>query len=376
MSNKYKNSLKSHQNNWLEKYPEGGQISPPKEKPLVQADNTRVDQSTATWLDKYSNEPVALGEDVFTTKGALDAALKPASNLPMNTKIPVWNNKKDVGNSTTDLVSPDIHRSPAKGTTEAMVGLDDPILNLLILGQSSTAKGVANSLRSTIKENFYPRSGLDWMKNWYSNPIIKNKVTNSEANFAGRADYFNDLLKEYQPKNYIDLAKDKGLKQYFKLSPTTSGASYGRPESIYINRTLSTPLSIESTRAHELTHLVERNGRLFSSEEEKQLLEPFIKVKKKQSFLEKLSGYGQNYYIGPTEIHARMNEARYLLNKTPEQPFTIKDFDYIKRRNNWFGMGKYIEDKSAFVKLMNKFYTPTAIGLGIKSFNNKDNSKK
>ena len=52
-----------------------------------------------------------------------------------------------------------------------------------------------------------------------------------------------------------------------------------------------------------------------------------------------------------------MNQARFELNLSPKDKFTPKMFDKISKKHGWYGMGKYIKDKSSFIENMNKFWT-------------------
>jgi hypothetical protein len=212
-------------------------------------------------------------------------------------------------------------------------------------------------------KNLQTESAVDWMKSWYKDPDFLRRYGDEGRFSPETAQFFIlDALNKYQPKNYINLLKDKGLRTYLNKSIDTGGVSYGVPESIYVNRTMQLPFNkkgLESVRAHELTHLIENNGYYLSVDDERRLLAPFgyshvDQIPKKRN---------PRYYLDPSEIHARMNQARFDLGLTPKDQFTEKMFDQISKRYGWYGMGKYIKNKQGFIDLMNKFWaaTPYAI---------------
>lgn len=219
--------------------------------------------------------------------------------------------------------------------------------------------------------------GESWIKNWYGHPETKIRASayenlNPEATFSlsgsEKINMAKQELEKYKDKDYIDLLNDKGLPTYLKNSTSTRGLSYGVPDGIYVKSQPMFGLNTvgrQSTKVHELTHLAENNGRIFNSKENNSLLEPFgydesIYMSEKTP-LEILGSRDKAYYVQPTEIHARMNEARYNLNLKPDDVFTENDFNTVQNGNNWFGMGKYIKDKDKFIKLMNNFYSGAAI---------------
>ena len=236
--------------------------------------------------------------------------------------------------------------------------------------------------------NLKTQSGLDWSKKWYNNPeIVQRKkamaygdfdddAINNAAEFNSKAyvQYAKESLNQYKPKSYIDLLKDKGLKEYFNYGLTTGGLSYGRPDQIYVNRPMYFPFDkqgLESVRVHELSHLVNRNGSGLAFPEEKMLLKPFgfeddiVRLNKIKEIKSKSKKKWASYYTEPTEIKARMDQARFDLNLSPEDKFTPEMFDKISKKNNFYGMGKYINDKDAFIDLMNNFWAVPAVGVAV-----------
>ncbi len=243
-------------------------------------------------------------------------------------------------------------------------------------------EGIKQNFRNFNPSNLKTDSAVDWMNKWYSHPDFKRRYTTPLYKTDDTIDpylaeymqdYFLSSLAEYEPKNYFNLLKDRGLGAYLQNSLTTAGLSYGKPEGIYVNRTQFAPFNrkgIESTRAHELTHLIEQNGVHLRPADEKALLEPFgysnrNEVPYKSGIFSQLTGDNPQYFLDPTEIHARMNEARFNLGLSPDDVFTTEMFDKIAKTYNWYGMGRYIKDKKKFVDLMNNFWAvPAVIGTG------------
>ena len=73
----------------------------------------------------------------------------------------------------------------------------------------------------------------------------------------------------------------------------------------------------------------------------------------------------KDYYLDPSEIHARMNQARFHFDLSPGDKFTKEMANEISKLNDFNGMTRYIQDKKAFMDLMNNFWsTPAAVTLG------------
>ena len=294
-----------------------------------------------------------------------------------------------------------------------------------------------SSINKKISENFYgglenyfpvkaKQSGQQWLQDWYEHPIIQKrlidnapkeeellKLENLKENLRQGKIQFDDgtwgnIRKEdaqtvlrndflfnegqvrpnfispthypMQNKSYIDLRKDKGTKAVFDINQnsistlpnivSTAGLSYGTPDGIYINR-LVHPFentAKQSTKIHEGTHLLEANGKMFTSKESQILQEPF-----NINSSEKLN----DYFTNPTEIHARMNQIRHALKKSPEDIITLEEIGKLNTKNKLFGMGPYIKDSKKFVDLMNNFYAvPAAIGTGVLLNNNSEQPKQ
>jgi hypothetical protein len=263
-----------------------------------------------------------------------------------------------------------------------------------ILSNTNKAKSSIFSKLKSVLDNYNPlnvdsESSVDWMKDWYSDPDF---VRRYEANKSSSADIMQphilSQLNQYQPKNYLDLLKDKGLKSYLQLAPISRGVSYGTPKGIYHNGMSYAPFNmkgIESVKAHELTHLIERNGDLLTSFDEASLLKPFNisskrEIPKNPGTLKTLLGDNPEYFLDPTEIHARVNQARFDLGLKPKDIFTEKMYNKISRNEDWYGMGRYIKNKPEMIKLMNNFWgtLPVGVGLGAaaSTMSNKDKNNK
>ena len=276
----------------------------------------------------------------------------------------------------------------------ANIGLSmiDPLALVGAGGARSLTKPAQSSFgqlfRGIDPRNLKTQSGLDWSKQWYKHPEIlqrKVKIASSPPSI-----YFDDKtierfsndfienakesLNQYEPKTYIDLLKDKGIKQYSEHALTSGGVSYGRPDQIYVNRAVYFPFDkkgLESVRTHELSHLVNRNGRGLTFNEEDMLLKPLgfednvIRLNKLEEIKSGSKKKWASYYTEPTEVKARMDQARFDLNLSPEDKFTPEMFDKISKKNNFYGMGKYIKDKDTFVELMNKFWAAPAVGVAV-----------
>jgi len=242
------------------------------------------------------------------------------------------------------------------------------------IGKKSIITDLKQGLANFNPKNLKSESGLDWMKQWYEHPdFVKRYKATGEYSPFGMQNHILNQLDEYQPKNYLDLLKDKGVKEYINKSITSGGVSWGVPESIYHNRTMYGPFNkkgIESTKTHELTHLIENNGRLLSDKDQNSLLKPFgyntEEIFGRDIPPNKLLGRDKAYYLDPTEIHARMNQSRFELGLSPENKFTEEMFDSVMKKNEFSGMGKYIKDKKGFTDLMNNFWAvpPAVIGAG------------
>jgi hypothetical protein len=309
-------------------------------------------QNPGGWLDSYSSFGKNLGNF------AMDAVLDPLNAFGAG-------------------IADDIARNAARGVFRT-VGTDP--------AQSSFGE----LFRAFNPRNLKTQSGLDWSKGWYEHPEAlqrKIKIASVDANddlTSKAAERFsNDFietakesLNQYEPKSYIDLLKDKGFKDYFEYGLNTGGLSYGRPDQVYINRPMYFPFDkkgLESTRVHELSHLTNRNGRGLTSTEENMLLKPFgfeddiTRLKKVGEIKSKSKKKWSSYYTTPTEVKARMDQARFDLNLSPEDKFTPEMFDKISKKNDFYGMGDYIKDKKAFIDLMNNFWAVPAVGVVVGS---------
>lgn len=198
--------------------------------------------------------------------------------------------------------------------------------------------------------------GLDWLKTWVSSPKFKDRLVNmGRQNPEEEQATMLGLLDQYKPKTYRDLRKEMGLKEWLSLTTNTEGVSYGTPDQIYVKhrRGKRGRALEESARVHELTHMLENNGNWFTPENEAALQESFTK----RNILNRLfnSKKEKEYFTDPTEIHARMNQARIYYNLTPDQEFTPEMYDEMQKKKEWFGLKPYLKDKKSFIKLMNEY---------------------
>jgi len=240
--------------------------------------------------------------------------------------------------------------------------------------------GPSKGMLTSFEYNFNPKnlkteSGLEWIKQWHSHPDFTKRYSANKNIFTGDADNFKNLilqnLDDYQDKNYLDLLKDKGFKDFIESKLSTGGVSYGTPDNIYINKTAFFPfnkIGKESTRAHELSHLTDINGLTLTISDMEDLLKPFgyNPTQYYQKFpTPKHRKKGEGYYLNPTEIRARMNEGRFKFGLMPSDNFTPEMFDEVSKSHNWYGMNNYIKDKKGFIDLMNKFWAVPAGAVGV-----------
>lgn len=239
-------------------------------------------------------------------------------------------------------------------------------------------------------------SAIDYIKNHFESPDTKERMVKSlnpvNPYERGKPNSIKELkveeslkgikedLNEYVPKSYRDLLKEKPS-DFMKLGFNTEGLSYGTPKEIYSkkspiwsaareikqlfkkDKSAHGAFNKEGVLNHELSHLTNKNGDRFSYDEMDRLLEPFEENTFSQQIKSASNSASKDYkyYTDPTEIKARMDQARYLLNKKPGENFSPEDFEKITDDNDWFGMGAHIKDKGKFIKLMNSFYSGAGV---------------
>jgi hypothetical protein len=334
----------------------------------------------APYLKKMlSKKPVVYGEsNVVPHDPYSSISMRPGGNG----KFPMAVIKKTKGNTPMPFETeidpstvPDFNVGIELDSRGYPIDSKDPSKNIL-------QREIRQLFSNINPENLNTSSGLDWMKQWYSDPeFIKRYSSTGKYHSTAMQEHITDQLNEYVPKNYTDLLKDEGLKTYIDKSLSTGGLSYGAPNQIYTNRAMYFPFNkkgLESVRAHELTHLIEANGVHLGPADEAALQKPFDlkKLSEKPNSLKKAFGNNPHYYMDPTEIHARMNQARFELGLSPKDKFTEEMFDKISKEKDWYGMGKYIKDKKGFTSLMNNFWSvaPYAVPATI-AMSQKDNKK-
>lgn len=229
-----------------------------------------------------------------------------------------------------------------------------------------TAKTLDNSYLSTkevllnrlSKDKIKP--GTKFLKEWYDNKTTKEKLfrLSDEDLYAENYNHPPEDIKFNSFVNHSHNDKYKIL-----------GQSRGDFDNLYLNYGLHSKANpLNSTVVHEGTHALTSNGQMFTYYEEAELLKPFNFTPMKYNVKQKIGELSKDeaYYLNPTEIHARMNEARFHLNKTPEDLFTAEEVSKLKQENDFFGMGKFIQDDTKMADLLNKFYaTAPVIGAGV-----------
>jgi hypothetical protein len=312
--------------------------------------------------------------------------------------------KKDFGKTGTGEIEESISPMDIVGGVKA-IGYGAKLTKSIV---SDLTKGVVRRLNP--KNLKVEKTASDWMKERYSDPSVLKKIEkykeNNKQGFISVTDekkqnfdideylnmgknpsfkldkkdvYINNPSKvKFEDANYIDLLKNKGLKQYVEKSISSKGVSYGDPKT-YTNRTSFFPFDKkgkEGVKVHENTHALTTNGRAFNKEND-DLLKPFGETH--ESYQNKFSnqklGHNEKYYLDPTEIHARLNQSRYELKHSPNQKYTLEDLENSLSSNNLNGMGKYIKDKNAFVDMANKMYTIPAVitsGSAISKYKEKE----
>jgi hypothetical protein len=287
--------------------------------------------------------------------------------------------KNPVGKFATDMVLDPLNFTgvPIKAARGVANLLEAPNIGRAII---KTAKDVGTKL---INSNLNPKnlktaSAEKWINDWYTDPDILARLPEpTKGPFSANQASILKGLAEYKPKNYINLLKDRGLKKYVDLSLSSSGVSYGTPKSIYVNNTSFFPFNkkgFESTRVHELSHLTDMNGFKLRTIDEDLLVKPLGFKSGLENSIKRSSGEmgkWEKYYTDPTEIRARLMQARFKLNLRPGDEFTSGMFDKIAKEDNWFDMGKYIKDKKSFVEMANKMWAAPAVVAGGAALNNE-----
>lgn len=216
-------------------------------------------------------------------------------------------------------------------------------------------KGRSRNTSDALIKYFKTKDGAEYIKRWYSDPIIRNRISQYNADKLNPYSFNHiDPRLEEPVRNYIDLLKEDPL-EYLRAGLTTQGTSGSR--GTYINRPLTpTKSTRQSIIVHELNHAVNAG---YNGYDQNALLKPFGYSATKspdKSLLDYLGSAGRQYFTDPAEIHSRMMQARHAVGLEPREPFTEMTYNAIMQNNNFEGMGKYIKDKDSFIKLMNSYY--------------------
>lgn len=200
------------------------------------------------------------------------------------------------------------------------------------------------------------KEASDFLHNWYNDSETKSRLYNL-SNDDLAVEFYKHPPEKIKFKSFYNTNGEKNL----------LGVSEGDFDNLYMNNKALYKNKIEfnSTGVHEGTHALTSNGKMFTNTENDMLLKPFgtdynnylSNIKYDKEFAPK------KYFLDPTEIHARINEARFHLNKKPTDLVTEDEVTSLIEKNNFFGMGDLIKDKAKMADLMNKFYGVSGAGV-------------
>jgi hypothetical protein len=210
--------------------------------------------------------------------------------------------------------------------------------------------------------------GAEFVKNWANNPITLRKINDYGTpsiwnRFTG--DLFGNLQSKLAERaNYLGYKKPNNYKSGVHSSGFFNGDDvFINPNNDYFD------ITPKSLMVHEKTHQWTNGNRAFSKQIKNDIVD-FMSVKN-PSYPRKLETPEEwsRYYSDPTEVHARLMQAREALGKKPGDIFNSDDFGKAMKLDNFFGMGDDIVNKDNFIKFANKMYgiAPAVIGLGAAS---------
>ncbi len=241
--------------------------------------------------------------------------------------------------------------------------------------------GISKSLSRTLSPS--ARSGDKFLKDWYRHPETKRRIKERDNYFDVQSSNWEWPYGLNNPNLGSTYKEMEALKtidpELYNRYSSSDGVNLGGDmnQSYYNPVSHSSKTGIQSTIVHEGTHGVHKAGRAFSRQEADELTTPFNK--EKQESMNAKDMYDR-YLLEPHEIHARMNEMRYRSNLSPNEKFTEKHFDKLKKRGIDDNGGvprmlELVDDKAGFIRLMNNFYTPAAVTAGAVA-STKDNKKQ
>lgn len=294
------------------------------------------------------------GPNMFADGGMITDPMGQWAHPGQNTRIPG-------GNITMDGVSYPVLAKASNGMSAIMQpGQDYNFPGATYVDEYPMVNGQNNNTstqQQTEPVSDKRMSGLDWMKSWVSHPQFRERLANMgrKENLEEEQARMMGLLDKYQPKRYRDLIKDQGLLEWIKRSIDSDGVSYGTPEQVYVKHKLGKKgrAREESVRVHELTHMLENNGNWFNQDNKTALKQHFKKFRPGLR-IGKVEQDDYDYFTNPTEVHARMNQAKAYFGLTPDQEFTEEMYDQMNKEG-WFGLKKYLKDKQGFIKLINTY---------------------
>lgn len=212
-----------------------------------------------------------------------------------------------------------------------------------------------------------PQEGIDWMRQWYNDPITKEKADKFFANNYPKHFTKDDLEDKVQLLSgdeiqslSLDRVKNNDnsvLGSYYtnavdRYPDSVTEIDFPMSGKIYVADTkTNSPEEITSTTIHELTHLM-TDGERFLSDDNARALSKNLKT-----FEEKFPYFSSDYdmYLSePTEIYARFNELRKAEGLTPGSEISTEFMNKIMKKGL---SGQYSIDSRFFELIKDPEYT-------------------
>lgn len=245
--------------------------------------------------------------------------------------------------------------------------------------------------------------GNAWTKEWYSNPITKERYDNFVAKGnpfinpkrAQEDAFFNSVIPGINldknlalkrsatvARNNYDLLLNEGkltqaTKQKLNNEGTWAGVYKNHTSNAYVdilNPSFKKDFNVSNTVVHENIHALTNGEHGLLPEARNALKAPFRSSD--SEFLNNTSHYDK-YLKNPTEIHARIGELRKTFKLKPEDQLNIEDINHIINEglagktsvdSRWFQL---IKDKNQFKWLMNNAPVIVPATLGATAMTNK-----